>query len=87
MDSRLPSGSVKKAMWQTPVSNVSPWTSIPSSSSCFRAASTSETRSATYPVDGAAPASSRSEIVRLPVSNSGFDSGASGLRSIPSVSP
>src|SRR4051812_19126802 len=42
----LPSGSVKNAMWQTPVSNVSPVNSMPFASSSARAAATSSTCSA-----------------------------------------
>ena len=42
----MPSGSWKNAMWQTPVSNVSPWNSTPFASSSARAAATSSTWSA-----------------------------------------
>src|SRR5690242_3296619 len=45
--SALPSGSLKKAIRQTPVSTVSPSNTTPFSSSSARAASTSPTRSAT----------------------------------------
>jgi hypothetical protein len=42
----LPSGSLKNAMWQTPVSNVSPSNATPFPSSSARAAATSSTCSA-----------------------------------------
>src|ERR1700759_2322992 len=44
--SALPSGSAKNAMWQTPVSRMSPWNSPPRCSSAARAAATSSTCSA-----------------------------------------
>src|SRR5581483_11497687 len=44
--SAFPSGSAKKAMWQTPVSSVSPRNSTPFASSSARASATSGTRSA-----------------------------------------
>ena len=44
--SALQSGSEKKAMWQTPLSSVSPWNETPRDSSSARAASTSSTWSA-----------------------------------------
>src|SRR5918994_6180732 len=50
--STFPSGSRKKAMWQTPVSIVSPMNSTPACSSPRRAATTSRTRSAIPAVFG-----------------------------------
>ena len=47
--SALPSGSWKKAMWQTPVSKMSPSNSTPACSSAARASATSATRSAMWP--------------------------------------
>src|SRR5918995_2903202 len=45
----LPSGSKKVAMWQTPLSKVSPTNSTPFASNSARAASTSSTRRRTIP--------------------------------------
>src|SRR5947207_609906 len=51
--SELPSGSLKNAMWQTPVSSVSPSNSTPRPSSSDRVSSTFGTRKAMYEECGA----------------------------------
>src|SRR5439155_12507953 len=87
----FPSGSEKNAMWQTPVSSVSPWNSTPAASSCSRAFTTSGTRNAIGQGFDAnsSPSASGTMIpsVTLPVSNSRQLWCALGFRPMPCVSP
>src|SRR5215211_1193710 len=85
----LPSLSLKKDMWHTPVSRISPSNSTPRPSSSLRASATSGTRSATCAVWGAKLAPIAAGFTRysetFPVSISGHASSQFGL-CIPSVS-